>query len=54
MTTQSVQRDQTKVQWSFQSEMKYPMNVMLLIMNIEKLLGNDLEISLANLKRNLE
>jgi hypothetical protein len=54
MTTQTAQGGQTKVQWSFQSEMKYPMNVTLLFMDIEKFLGSDLEISLANLKRNLE
>lgn len=54
MTTQRIQADHTKVQWSFRSEMKYPMNVTLLFMDIEKFLGSDLEISLANLKRNLE
>jgi len=54
MTTQTARGGQTKVQWSFQSEMKYPMNVTLLFMDIEKFLGSDLEISLTNLKRNLE
>ncbi len=42
--------NQTLVTWSFESEMKYPMNVMLLLLNMEKMLGNDLEISLKNLK----
>lgn len=44
----------TKVRWVFASKMKYPMNIMLLFMNFEKLLGRDLDESLANLKRNLE
>ena len=30
--------------------MKYPMNIMLLFINFEKLLGKDLEITLRNLK----
>jgi hypothetical protein len=54
MSTESVQDGQTKVRWSFTSEMAYPMNIMLQIMNIEKLLGKDLEVSLDNLKRHLE
>ncbi len=46
--------NQTLVSWSFESEMKYPMNVMLLLMNMEKMLGKDLEISLKNLKNIVE
>jgi hypothetical protein len=34
--------------------MKYPMNGMLLFMNMDKLLGKDLETSLTNLKHILE
>jgi hypothetical protein len=30
--------------------MKYPMNIMLLFINFEKILGKDLEITLRNLK----
>lgn len=44
----------TNVNWTFSSSMKYPANVFLLFMNIEKFLGRDLEISLANLKTVLE
>jgi hypothetical protein len=54
MITEPVQNDQTKVRWTFESEMKYPMNIMLLFMNMEKMLGRDLEESLVLLKRNLE
>ncbi len=42
---------QTKVSWDMRSEMKYPMNFMLLFLDMEKLLGRDMEESLQNLKR---
>jgi hypothetical protein len=44
----------TKVVWSTTGKMKYPMNAMLLFMNMDNTLGKDLEISLANLKHLLE
>jgi hypothetical protein len=50
ITFQSVSPDQTNVTWAFQSGMKYPMNIMLLFINFEKILGKDLEITLQNLK----
>jgi len=53
-TTESVNGSQTKVKWGMTSQMKYPMNIMLLFMNFDKLLGTDLEISLGNLKNILE
>ncbi len=51
---ESVSDQQTRVNWGMSSAMKYPMNIMLLFMNIEKMLGGDMEISLGNMKRNLE
>ncbi|HJZ41158.1 MAG TPA: SRPBCC family protein [Bacteroidales bacterium] len=54
MTTESVSADQTAVRWGFDSEMKYPMNLMLLFMDMEKLVGKDLSTGLANLKGVLE
>ena len=53
-TLEALSDQQTRVTWGMSSAMNYPMNIMLLVMNIEKLLGGDLEISLGNLKRNLE
>ena len=53
-TTGAISDNQTKVTWGMTSAMKYPMNIMLLIINIEKMLGKDLEISLSNLKTILE
>ncbi|MES2587846.1 MAG: SRPBCC family protein [Bacteroidota bacterium] len=51
---ESLSENQTKVKWGMQSKMPYPMNVILLFMNMEKILGKDLDISLNNLKRILE
>lgn len=52
--TESVNGNQTKLSWGMSSRMKYPMNIMLLFMNMDKLLGKDLELSLGNLKGILE
>jgi hypothetical protein len=54
MTTDSLSAGQTKVKWGFNGAMKYPMNLMLLFMNMDKMVGNDLTIGLANLKGVLE
>lgn len=54
MTTETVSDNQTRVKWVFSSEMKYPMNLMLLFINMNKLIGNDLSTGLANLKSVLE
>jgi len=54
INTTALAEDQTKVTWSFSSSMKYPMNIMLLLMNLEGMLGRDLEVSLSNLKNILE
>ncbi|MFD0795202.1 SRPBCC family protein [Mucilaginibacter litoreus] len=54
LTTQSVTENTTAVNWAFFSKMPFPMNVMLLFINMEKMLGKDMEESLKNLKRVLE
>ncbi|RPD38222.1 SRPBCC family protein [Chitinophaga barathri] len=46
--------DSTKVTWKAASSMKYPMNIMLLFMNMEKMIGKDFDESLQNLKKVLE
>lgn len=53
-TTEAVSPGQTRVSWGMTSAMRYPLNIMLLFINVEKLLGNDLEESLSNLKNQLE
>jgi hypothetical protein len=54
ITTTEVNDDQTRVHWEFNAKMKYPMNLMLLFMNMEKMIGNDLAKGLQNLKEILE
>ena len=50
----SIAPQQSKVNWSFDSSMAYPMNAMLLFLSMEKMIGKDLEITLSNLKSKLE
>lgn len=44
----------TKVSWGFRGKMPYPLNVFLLVMDVDKEIGTDLEQGLVNLKRILE
>ncbi len=54
MTTESISENQTKVSWGFNGKMAYPMNLMLLAYNMDKLLGGDMDSGLTNLKDILE
>ena len=54
MQTTAESENRTRVTWSFKSSLKYPMNLMLLFMNMEKMIGNDLQVGLNNLKSQLE
>ncbi len=54
LTTASIGNNMTNVAWGLKSKLKYPMNIMLLFMNMEKMIGTDLEIGLNNLKTILE
>lgn len=45
---------ETKVTWGFQGDMPYPMNLLLLVMDMEGLIGKDLQQGLDNLKKLLE
>jgi uncharacterized protein YndB with AHSA1/START domain len=54
MTTEDAGNNQTKVKWGFNGKMKYPMNLMLLCMDMDKMLGKDLDTGLSNLKSILE
>jgi hypothetical protein len=54
MTTTPVSSEQAKVKWGINGKMNYPMNIMLLLMNMEKMLGKDLADGLSNLKVILE
>ncbi len=54
MSTEATGENQTRVKWSFKGSMPYPMNLMLLFMNMDKMLGNDLSTGLNNLKGIME
>jgi hypothetical protein len=54
ITTAIVNDNQTRVHWEFNGKMKYPANLMLLFMNMEKMVGGDLDKGLQNLKIILE
>ena len=54
MVTESAGDNQTKVKWGFNGKMKYPMNLMLLFVNMDEMLGKDLATGLSNLKTQLE
>ncbi|HEY4628905.1 MAG TPA: SRPBCC family protein [Flavobacterium sp.] len=54
MTTEAVSENQTKVKWGFSGHMNYPMNLMMLFMDFEKMIGDDLQTGLNNLKTVLE
>ena len=52
--TEAVSDNQTKVKWEFNSRMPYPMNLMRLFMDMEGMIGDDLQTGLNNLKNVLE
>ncbi|WP_273566981.1 SRPBCC family protein [Maribacter halichondriae] len=54
VSTESISENQTKVKWGFDGKMKYPMNLMLLFMDFEGMIGDDLQTGLKNLKDKLE
>jgi hypothetical protein len=54
MSIRKTGENETLVQWEFNGKMKYPMNLMLLFMNMEKMIGSDLSKGLSNLKTIME
>lgn len=54
LTTEAVGDNQTKVKWTFDSKMSWPMNGMQLFVNMDKMLGEDFQTGLNNLKTVLE
>ena len=50
MTTEDHQDIYTKVKWNFNGKMNYPMNLMILLMDMDKAVGKDLQAGLDNLK----
>lgn len=54
MTTEAITAQQTRVSWGFSGHMPYPMNLMLLVMDVENIIAADLQQGLDNLKLILE
>lgn len=54
MTTEAIDANSTRVSWGFETKMVYPMNIMKLFMNMEKMVGNDFSTGLNNLKTLME
>jgi hypothetical protein len=54
MITESVMEDQTRVTWGFAGSFPRPMNLMLLFMDMNEMIGRDYETGLSNLKTILE
>ena len=54
MITEGAAPDKTNVKWGFTSTMPRPINIMLLMMDMDKEVGKDFEDGLSNLKTILE
>jgi hypothetical protein len=54
LTVDSLSNEVALVTWGFSSKMPYPMNLMLLFMNMEKRIADDLNTGLKNLKKLFE
>jgi hypothetical protein len=54
MTFEAVNDGSTLVKWGFDGKMVYPMNIMLLFMDFDAMLGKDLQEGLSKLKVVLE
>jgi uncharacterized protein YndB with AHSA1/START domain len=54
MTTQNIDGGQTLVRWGFNGKFDYPMNIFLLVMDMDRMLGPDLESGLIKLKDIME
>lgn len=54
MSTQSEGVNKTRLKWEVRSPMKYPMNLLLVMMRLETMLGRDMEVSLDRLKEIME
>jgi hypothetical protein len=54
MITEAVSGNQSKVRWGFDSKMSYPFNVIRLFMDVDKMIGDDFEEGLKNLKARME
>ena len=54
LTTEATGDTSTRVRWGFTGSMPRPMNLMLLVMDMDKEIGKDFDEGLSNLKQILE
>lgn len=54
ISTSAIDATNTKVTWGFNGSYPYPMNIMKLVFNMEKMIGKDFEDGLKNMKVILE
>jgi len=54
MSTEAEGENATKVTWGMNGSTPYPMNIMHLFMNMDKMLGSQLQTGLDNMKANVE
>jgi len=54
LVTESIGDNKTNVIWGFSGNNKFPMNIMMLFMSMDKMIGKDFEEGLASLKEILE
>jgi uncharacterized membrane protein len=54
MEFEPLNEKETLVRWGYEGHMAYPKNAMLLVMDMEKMVGDDFQTGLENLKRILE
>jgi hypothetical protein len=54
LITEELGPEQTRVRWGFTGRMNYPMNLFLLVMDMEEAIGSDLDYGLQKLKTLLE
>jgi len=54
MSTEPISNNQTKVRWGISGVIPYPTNIMLPMLKMDQLIGNDLQKGLENLKDKME
>ena len=54
MKVERADENATKVTWGFSGHSKFPLNIIYLFMNLDKMVGKDFEEGLINLKKKLE
>jgi len=54
LVTKEIDSNTTKVIWGFNGHLKYPLNLMMVFMDFDNIIGQDFQVGLKNLKSLLE